>query len=187
MKKITVVAALSLSVALSGCASPFGPTLPLPAPASSAGGQQKQQAGQDSSGPKTVKYGDSAKFGSEDLGTIVVTIGAPREDPNAPVDLPADGKYVFLDAKAELTAGVAATVGEDEFTLVDSNGKRYEAAPVELDGKEFIEFLTEDDRVGQAVIAYDVPPETDLHSLKVEWQPTDTKNKPLGLAATWSA
>lgn len=187
MKKGMVFAALSLSVALAGCAGP-GSVTPSPAPASNAGGQQKQPAAEESNGPKTVKFGGSAKFSADPSATMVVTIGAPRADPNAHVDVPADGKYVFVDAKAELTEGVAGTVGEDEFSLVDANGKRYEPAPTGLDlEKAFIEFLTEEDRAANGVIAYDVPPNTDLHSLKVEWQPTDDKDKPLGLAATWSA
>lgn len=64
---------------------------------------------------------------------------------------------------------------------------RYEAAPGLGVENAFIEFLSEDDRTADGVIAYDVPQNTDLHALKVEWQPTDNNHKPLGLAATWSS
>lgn len=185
MKKVMVFTALSLSVALAGCAGPNGASS---APASNTGGPQKQPAAQESNGPKTVKFGGSAKFNTDASDAMVVTIDAPREEPNAHVDLPADGKYVFLDAKAELTDGIADTISEDEFTLVDANGKRYEPAPTGLDvEKAFIVFLTEQDKAANGVIAYDVPPNTDPHSLKVVWQPTDSKDKPLGPTITWSA
>lgn len=187
MKKVVVLAALLLSVALAGCAGPFDYTAPVPT-AGNVGVPQKQPTA-EANGPKAVKFGGSAEFTTVDRsGTVVVTLGAPREDPNAQVDLPADGKYVFLAAKADLIGGFVATIGDDEFTLVDANGKRYEAAPTSVDAKgPFIEFLTDEERTADGVILYDVPPDTDLHSLKVEWQPTDDNRKPLGLAATWSA
>ncbi|GAA2819967.1 hypothetical protein [Saccharopolyspora taberi] len=190
MKRLIAPVAFALLVGLSGCAGGSSDSDATP-PADNAGGTSssetsEQGSGDDSAGGKTAKFGEAVQFAPEKGTTLKVTLKAPTDQAPFEAVLPAEGKYVFVDAEATLVNGIAGVIGGDEFVLVDAKGNRYEEAPASIE-HSFIEMLTKGGEPGSGTITYDVPADTDLSTVKIEWAPTDSNEQPLGTAATWSA
>ena len=190
MKRLIAPVAFALLVGLSGCAGGSSSS-DATAPADNAGDTsssetQGQTGADDSVGGKTAKFGESVQFAPDKDATLKVTLKAPTEQPSVETLFPAEGKYVFVDAEAVLVDGLMGVIGGDEFALVDAQGNRYEETPATMENS-FLEMLAKGGEPGTGVITYDVPADVDLASLKIEWSPTDSKDQPVGLAATWSA
>ncbi|MGW5790981.1 hypothetical protein ACWEV3_10275 [Saccharopolyspora sp. NPDC003752] len=152
---------------------------------SSSSSSSTESSGEsESTGPQSASFGQAVTV-STDKGTqLKLTIGAPT-DFTGQADFEAEkGKYVVIDASAELAKGVAGNVSEDEFILVDAKGNRYEPAiaSMEISGS-FIKLLTDKGKPETGKIIYDVP--ADATGLTVEYSPTDVDSKPLGMLATW--
>lgn len=184
LKRLIAPLAAALLITLAGCGVGAKPQ-------SSGGGDSKsssetsQSSGEsESTGPQSVAFGQPVTVKTDQGTKLKLTIGAPTDFTEKTDFEPEKGKYVVVDAEAALAAGVAGNVSEDEFTLVDSNGNRYEPAiaSMEISGS-FIELLTDRDKPVTGKIIYDVP--KDASGLTVEYSPTDVNSKPLGLLASW--
>lgn len=184
MKRLIAPLAAALLIILAGCGVGAKPQ-------SSGGGDSKsssetsQSSGEsESTGSQSVAFGQSVTVNTDRGTKLKLTIGAPTDFTEETDFDPEKGKYIVVDAEAALVAGVAGNVSEDEFTLIDGKGKRYEPAiaSMEISGS-FIELLTDKDKPVAGKIIYDVP--KDASSLAVEYSPTGFNSKPLGLLASW--
>ncbi len=191
LKRLIAPVAVALLLGLTGCAGSNGADTIAPADVageSSGETQNQQSAGeqQASTGSGTVKFGESVEFAPEADTALKVTLQAPTDQSALETMVPAEGKYVYIAAEAVLTDGIMGVVSGDEFTLVDGEGNRYEQAAATLDDM-FLEMLAPNGEPGTGMIVYDVPEGTDLSSLKVEWEATDSSDKPVGIGGTWTA
>lgn len=179
MKRLIAPLAATLLIGLAGC----GAAVPTPTPGntdSSSSSETGQASEETTSGP--VTFGEFAQV-SKDLGaTLKVSIGAPADLDPAQVSFPPEvGKYVAVEAQAELLSGTVDNISDDEFTLVDAQGNRYEAATVSLDNM-FLHLLTEGQPVSGQIV-YDVP--ADATGFTVEYAPTDSQEQEMGVLASW--
>ncbi|TDD56608.1 DUF4352 domain-containing protein [Saccharopolyspora elongata] len=186
MKRLIAPLSVALLITLSGCGIGSKPSTSDGGDTKSSSSSSSTESGgeSESTGPQSVSFGQAATV-STDKGTqLKLTIGAPTDFTGKADFEPEKGKYVVIDASAELAKGVAGNVSEDEFVLVDANGNRYEPAiaSMEISGS-FIKLLTDKGKAETGQIIYDVP--ADATGLKVEYSPTDVDSKPLGMLATW--
>lgn len=179
---IAPLATAALLIGLAGCV----PGIPTPPRNTESGSSETSssetgQASEETTGGP-VAFGEFAQV-SKDLGAkLKISIGAPADLDPAQASFPPEvGKYVAVDAQAELLAGTVDNISDDEFTLVDSQGNRYEAATVSLDNM-FLHLLTEGEPVSGKIV-YDVP--ADATGFTVEYAPTDSQEKELGVLASW--
>ncbi|MDA3645948.1 DUF4352 domain-containing protein [Saccharopolyspora indica] len=179
---IAPLATAALLIGLAGCVPgmPTPPSNPESGSSETGSSETGQASEETTSGP--VAFGEFAQV-SKDLGAkLKVSVGAPADfTPTDSLFEPERGKYVAVDAQAELLAGTVDNISDDEFTLVDSQGNRYEAATVSLDNM-FLHLLTEGEPVSGKIV-YDVP--ADATGFTVEYAPTDSQEKELGVLASW--
>ncbi|MCP2164431.1 DUF4352 domain-containing protein [Goodfellowiella coeruleoviolacea] len=134
-------------------------------------------------GDQEVAFGEKVVVKQDSTTEYSVTIGAP-EEVTEKTDFPPEGRYVSVAASAALTDGVLAVVSEDDFVLVDSQGKKYEPTPAGLDLENaFIHMLGTVGETKTGTIFYDVP--TGAKGFSVVFTPTDNNEKPVGVTATW--
>ncbi|MDA3630643.1 DUF4352 domain-containing protein [Saccharopolyspora oryzae] len=183
MKRLIAPLAAALVIGLAGC-GPAVPTVPKTSTDSSSSESGSSETG-EASGETTggpVAFGESVEVKKDAGAKLKVSIAAPADLDPAQASFPPEvGKYVAVDASAELLAGTVDNISDDEFTLVDAQGNRYEAATVTLDNM-FLHLLTEGEPVSGKIV-YDVP--ADATGFTVEYAPTDANEKPMGVLATW--
>ncbi|MER7011114.1 DUF4352 domain-containing protein [Saccharopolyspora sp. NPDC000359] len=154
--------------------------MPTTTQTDSGSSEAEQAAEETTSGP--VAFGEFAEV-KKDMGArLKVSIGAPADyTATDSIFEPEVGKFVSVSAQAELLAGTVENISEDEFTLVDAQGNRYEPTTVSLDDM-FLHLLSEGEPVSGTIV-YDVP--ADASGFTVEYEPTDLNEKSLGVLASW--
>ncbi|MGW1681676.1 DUF4352 domain-containing protein [Saccharopolyspora sp. NPDC002376] len=178
MKRLIAPLAAALVIGLAGC----GPAVPKETTTSTDSSSSESGQATEESSSGQVAFGESAEVKKDVGAKLKVSIAAPADlDPAQVSFSPEVGKYVAVDAQAELLAGTVDNISDDEFTLVDAQGNRYEAATVTMENM-FLHLLTEGKPVSGKII-YDVP--ADATGFTVEYAPTDANQKPMGVLATW--
>ncbi|MGP4018431.1 DUF4352 domain-containing protein [Saccharopolyspora sp. 5N708] len=185
MKRLIAPLAAALLIGLAGCGAASSDASGSGDSASTEGSSQGSTQSEESTGPQSVAFGQPIKFSPDDESELQVTVGAPADFDAAQAEFPPEkGKFIVIEGQASLLSGIAGNISEDEFTLVDSQGNRYEPAIVTMDiSGAFIHLLTANGEVATGKIYYDVP--ADATGFTVEYQPTDSNSQPLGLVATW--
>ena len=179
MKKLIASLSVALVVGLAGCSAP---TSSETQPGSAVEDSTPEQQAEEKSTGGPVAFGESVEVAKDAGARLTVTIGAPADLDPAQASFPPEvGKYVAVDAQAELLAGAIDNISDDEFTLVDAQGNRYEPATVSLDNM-VLHLLTEGEPVSGTIV-YDVP--VDATGFTVEYAPTDANEQPMGVLGTW--
>ncbi|MEV0698434.1 hypothetical protein AB0I53_11005 [Saccharopolyspora sp. NPDC050389] len=188
MKRLIAPLSVALLITLTGCGIGSKPSTSdggdTKSSSSSSSSSTESGGESESTGPQSAPFGQAVTVSTDSGTKLKLTIGAPSDYTGAADFEPEKGKYVVIDASAELASGVAGNVSEDEFVIVDAKGNRYEPAiaSMEISGS-FIKLLTDKGKAETGKIIYDVP--ADASGLTVEYSPTDVDSKPLGLLATW--
>ncbi|KAA5836049.1 DUF4352 domain-containing protein [Saccharopolyspora hirsuta] len=178
MNRLIAPLAAALLIGLAGC----GAAVPIEMPTKpDSGSSETGQASEETtSGP--VAFGEFAEVEKEMGARLKVSVAAPADyTPADSLFQPEVGKYVAVDAQAELVAGAVENISEDEFTLIDAQGNRYQPTTVSLDNM-FLHLLSRGQQVSGKIV-YDVP--ADATGFTVEYEPTDVNDKSMGVLASW--